>query len=393
MTRSNRPTDNWTRVRFGDVVHNSTAVSRDPAGEGFTRYIIGKHIDENRPRVESWGDVGDPDFGPRIRTIFLPGDVICTTRGPKLKIATVDFRGLGAHTNFVLRTRDPEVLLQSYLGSIVRSAAFQQHLAKHFRGSVNLFVNWSDASLYELELPPLELQEESVETLRRADQLVSSLEVAQGLAQTTVRALRETHLAPRPLVALGTLLKGIEAGSSVVGRNEPPMTLRERGVLKVSAVGKNGFRPTESKVLIRDQDFLPSASVKAGQLLMTRCNTPDLVGLSCIVEKDYPNLMLCDKTLNLVPSDGVSPKWLWHSLQMKEVREQLKAAASGTGAAMKNVSQSAIRALLVRSPSSESDTVVAQLDQVLQAERCLRDRVAAARELRKRILARTMVPA
>lgn len=158
MTRNARAPDRWSRVRFGDVVANSTAVSRDPCGEGFTRYIIGKHIDENRPRVESWGDVGDPDFGPRIRTIFLPGDVICTTRGPKLKVATVNFRGLGAHTNFVLRTRDPEVLLQPYLEAIVPSDSFQTHLVKHFRGSVNLFVNWSDAALYEFDLPPLDEQ-------------------------------------------------------------------------------------------------------------------------------------------------------------------------------------------------------------------------------------------
>jgi hypothetical protein len=133
--------------------------------EGFSRYIIGKHIDESWPRVEAWGDVGDSDFGPRIRTIFLPGDVICTTRGPKLKVATVDFRGLGAHTNFVLRTRDPALLLQPYLEAIVRSDSFQRHLAKHFRGSVNLFVNWSDAALYEVDLPPIEEQEQVIRLL------------------------------------------------------------------------------------------------------------------------------------------------------------------------------------------------------------------------------------
>jgi len=203
MTRSHRPKDGWTRVRFGDVVHNATAVSRDPAGEGFTRYIIGKHIDENRLRVESWGDVGDPDFGPRIRTIFLPGDVICTTRGPKLKVATVDFRGLGAHTNFVLRTRDTEVLLQPYLESIVRSVAFQQHLAKHFRGSVNLFVNWSDAALYEFDLPPIEEQQRAALVLSRLATLedaAHSLEVAaKKLGDSLLLdAIRDAPVSPVP---------------------------------------------------------------------------------------------------------------------------------------------------------------------------------------------------
>ena len=183
-------------------------MSRDPAGEGFTRYIIGKHIDENRPRVESWGDVGDPDFGPRIRTIFLPGDVICTTRGPKLKVATVDFRGLGAHTNFVLRTRDPEVLLQSYLESIVRSAAFQQHLAKHFRGSVNLFVNWSDAALYELDLPPIEEQDRASRVLSNTSTLTEVL-ADMATAAGVLRCSYLDHMCDLPAGVGGVRLDAV----------------------------------------------------------------------------------------------------------------------------------------------------------------------------------------
>jgi len=192
MTRKNRKIDGWSHIRFGDVVLNSTAVSRDPSGEGFTRYIIGKHINENQPKVESWGDVGDPDFGPRIRTIFLPGDIICTTRGPKLKVATVDFRGLGAHTNFVLRTRDPEVLLQAYLEAIVRSASFQQHLAKHFRGSVNLFVNWSDAALYEFDLPPLAEQQRIASGVSSSAHLQESYRVLLRAVEIVHRSTRCT---------------------------------------------------------------------------------------------------------------------------------------------------------------------------------------------------------
>lgn len=163
MTKLSMPT---TRVKFGDVAINSTTVSADPEAEGFDRYIIGKHIPEDADHIETWGPVGDSDFGPRIRTIFQPGDVICTTRGPKLKVARVDFKGLGAHTNFYLRTADPDVLLQPYLEAVVRSNGFQQHLVNNFRGSVNLFVNWSDAAKYEFALPPLEEQRRIAEVLQ-----------------------------------------------------------------------------------------------------------------------------------------------------------------------------------------------------------------------------------
>jgi type I restriction enzyme, S subunit len=168
MTELSRCTQ---RVKFGDVAINSTTVSADPEAEGFERYIIGKHIPADADRIETWGPVGDSDFGPRIRTIFQPGDVICTTRGPKLKVARVDFKGLGAHTNFYLRTADPEVLLQPYLEAVVRSNGFQQHLVNNFRGSVNLFVNWSDAAKYEFALPPLEEQRRIAEVLQQLEKL------------------------------------------------------------------------------------------------------------------------------------------------------------------------------------------------------------------------------
>src|SRR5438094_4314246 len=79
------------RVRLGDVAVNSTDVSIATEAEGYERYIIGKHIPADSHRVNSWNQVGDGEFGPRIRTIFRPGDVICTTRGPNLRVVTVDF--------------------------------------------------------------------------------------------------------------------------------------------------------------------------------------------------------------------------------------------------------------------------------------------------------------
>jgi len=145
-------------------------------------------------------------------------------------------------------------------------------------------------------------------------------------------------------------LKDIEAGKSLVGVNEPP-AFGEYAVLKVSAVGANGFIPTESKTLVNQDAFLPEYSVRAGDLLVTRANTPELVGMACYVEQDYPNLMLCDKTLRLVPVEDITPKLLWEALWTRSVRQQLRSLATGTGAAMKNISQAKLRKLQVQLPS------------------------------------------
>jgi hypothetical protein len=172
-------------VGFADVVENSTRVSRDPEADGFERYVLGKDIPADGRRVGSWGEVGDGHFGSRIRTIIEEDDVICTTRGPNLRVARSSFRCLGAHTNFVLRTKSSEVLLQDYLALVVASQAFQDHLRQHFRGSVNLFVNWSDAAEFRLALPPTPEQHRIVEVIAATDK-VDHLYGAVGSASSAL---------------------------------------------------------------------------------------------------------------------------------------------------------------------------------------------------------------
>jgi type I restriction enzyme S subunit len=179
----------WRRVTLGEVAINSTVATKDYEADGYTRYIIGKHIPEDGGRVTSWNPVGDAEFGSRIRTIVRAGDVICTTRGPKLKVAVAGFACLSAHTNFILRPKDSTTLLPGILDAVVRSEGFQEHLRKHFRGSTNLFVNWSDAARYELSLPPMEEQRRIAALLAAHSHLIESYNSLIDSISVTRRAL------------------------------------------------------------------------------------------------------------------------------------------------------------------------------------------------------------
>lgn len=188
----------WKRVKLGQVAINSTVATKDWASDRFERYIIGKHIPDDGSPIRTWNPVGDAEFGSRIRTIFRAGDVICTTRGPKLKVAVPNFDGLSAHTNFILRTKDANVLLQPLLEAVVRSEGFQKHLRKHFRGSTNLFVNWSDAAEYEFALPPLEEQRRIADLATAAWTTIAALQDAAFAAATTYRSLSLDLMRPKP---------------------------------------------------------------------------------------------------------------------------------------------------------------------------------------------------
>ena len=233
--------DGWTRVKLGDVAVNSTAVSSDPVEDGYERYVLGKDIPDGGT-IETWGEVGDGHFGSRIRTRIEAGDVICTTRGPNLRVARATFRALGAHTNFVLRTANENVMLQDFLALIAESAGFQDHLVRNFRGSVNLFVNWSDAARYEFALPPIDEQQGVVEILKSSDDVGQAERRALEASITVVDALLHSMTEVGEPTTLGALARqGIQIGpfgsqlhaSDYTGAGVPvlmPADLRQRGI-------------------------------------------------------------------------------------------------------------------------------------------------------------------
>ena len=188
-------------------------------------------------------------------------------------------------------------------------------------------------------------------------------------------------------VRLGSLLSAIVPGRSVAGLDTPPAA-SEYGVLKVSAVDPHGFLAYESKTLLDQQDFVSEFSVRSGDLIMTRANTPELVGEVCLVDRDYPNLMLCDKTLRLVPRSNIDPYLLSETLQSRSVRQQLQSVATGTGRSMKNISQAKIGELLIAYPLDENATMTTneRLLRCREAIRNARDRYDKSRVLAKAVI-------
>jgi restriction endonuclease S subunit len=170
------------------------------------------------------------------------------------------------------------------------------------------------------------------------------------------------------LTPLGSVLVGIAAGHSP-DLEDTPAGPGQWGVLKVSAVGEDGFRPSENKVIRNRSLFDPAICVRPGDLLITRANTSQLVGRSCIVEKTPPGLMLCDKTLRLrVDELSVPTRYVHIILGLAEVRRQIEIAATGTSGSMKNISQQSIRKLMIPMTTSEEVQHIVEIDTLHEAQ-------------------------
>ncbi len=338
----------WARVAFGELVKLSGERSIDPRRGGLERYVGLDHLDPGDMKIRRWGNVSD---GTTFTSVFRPGQVLFgKRRAYQRKVAVADFSGVCSGDIYVFEPNDSR-LLPELLPFICRTDGFFEHAIGTSAGSLSPRTNWSNLASYEFALPPLEEQAEIVDalgavmTMREAtkDLLLKAL----MMHRANLNQLQSSSAFEE--VILDILLERIVAGKSSVGVDTAPSD-GEYGVLKVSAIDPGGFIPHESKRLLNPADFNPDFSLHANDLVITRANTAELVGEVCLVERDYPNLMLSDKTLRLEPNAGVDPYLLLETLQSGDVRRQLIAAATGTGRAMKNISQPKIRSLKVAFP-------------------------------------------
>ncbi|WDM15422.1 restriction endonuclease subunit S [Streptomyces lavenduligriseus] len=271
-------------------------------------------------------------------------------------------------------------------------------------------VRYSDFKDIEIDLPPLleqrriaevldevdtQIQRLRSEDLKLGDLRESVLNVKLRGALEVLEATEVSHMAERVdqtmgcfrFVLLGSLLSAIDAGHSP-DLEDKPAGAGQWGVLKVSAVGREGFRPLENK-RVEAADLIDSSlEVCKGDLLMTRANTPGLVGLSCVVGEVRPGLMLSDKTLrlNLACRDD-DPRFLDAILRQSALRRQIEIAATGTSNSMKNISQESIRKFVVpwADPSVQT-SILAPVVSIQEKRDLLRREVVKLESVRKALV-------
>jgi type I restriction enzyme S subunit len=304
--------------------------------------------------------------------LFTPGNIVYSKIRPYLRKAILaDFEGLCSADMYPLQPR--EGITPRYLLAVMLSENFSRFAEIVSMRSGFPKINREELAEYWAPVPPpleqsriAEILDTVDEAIRQSEQLIAKLkQMKQGLLHDLLTRgiddngeLRDPDRHPEqfqrsPLgciprkwkvISLGSVLEGIDAGRSP-NCPDHPAPPGEWGVLKVSAVRPEGFAPRENKLLPRPSLANPSHEVRDGDLLITRANTYELVGLTCLVEHPPPRLLLCDKTLRLRLSSEVAPFYIFFASQMPYVRRQIEIHATGSSGSMKNIGQSAIRNL------------------------------------------------
>lgn len=273
-------------------------------------------------------------------------------------------------------------------------------------GSGIVHIKKSELVRFKVPLPPLPEQRtiaailSSVDNaLERTQAVIDQVQVVKkGLMQELLTnglpgrhtKFKQTEIGEVPeeweVLCLGDILAGIDAGWSPVCEGRPASG-DEWGVLKVSSVTSGRYLPEENKALT-SQEPRDGIEVLAGDVLLARANgVLDLVGRAAFVFSTFPRLMLSDKTLRLRPVlNRIEPLFLTTLLNSRRIHAQVLKRT--TGSHMRNVSQAALRSVLIPVPSLSEQAAITSIIRDTEHRRITEERLLG--QLRRKRVTNTV---
>lgn len=146
-----------------------------------------------------------------------------------------------------------------------------------------------------------------------------------------------------PTIPLKRVISSIESGVSVNALDSPADD-GHIAVLKTSCVYTGRFDSSENKTVVPEEIARVACPVKAGTLIVSRMNTPDLVGATGLASTDLPNIFLPDRLWQVsFDMTKAEPSFVYWWAQSSQYRDQVRVACAGTSSSMQNLDQDSFR--------------------------------------------------
>jgi type I restriction enzyme S subunit len=346
------------------------------------------------------------------------GDVVFTTEAPLGNVALIPDNDLYILSQRVVLLRTgPDVFDAGFLQRFLGSSAFRHGIEARATGSTAEGVKRRHLMSMPIAQPPIEEQRAITAFL---DREIARIDALVGKKERLIALLQEKRSAlitravtrgldPKaPMMDSGVewvgkipahwevvgcrrLIRRIEQGWSPIAEDRVA-TADEWAVIKLSAISKGTFVSEEHKAL--PVKLAPDAryEIRDGDFLVTRANTPDLVGDVCVARVSRGRLMLCDLVYRLdVRTDRVVPHFLAYWFLSPVGRYQIEVDARGSSRSMVKVSQGHIRAWsVVLPPMDEQAAIVDEIErQTAKIDRLVQkvhEAIERTRELRTALI-------
>ena len=217
--------------------------------------------------------------------------------------------------------------------------------------------------------------------------LMQQLFPVEGETTPRLRFPEFRNAGPWEINPLSTTIAALDAGVSVNSGDRPAQTT-ERGILKTSAVADGVFNPSENKVVMDNKELgRMKEPVRTDTIIISRMNTPALVGANAYIESSCDNLYLPDRLWAAKPKPGICMRYLAYLLGTGKGRSDLSSLATGTSGSMKNIAKNNVLEMRVLTPRHEEQQKIADclssLDDLIRAQG---ERIEALKQHKKGLM-------
>ena len=312
-------------------------------------------VEQQTGRVVEYNFVGEDGLNGSI-TQFDTENVLYSKLRPNLNKVVLPERD-GFCTSELLPLRpDARKLDRSYLAVFLRSDGFVNWAVSKTAGAKMPRLGTKDLLNANIPLPEIKEQKAIAEKFKKSEELIS-LRKQQLVKMDELVKARFYEMFGEisdnsmnwDCFTIGKLISTIESGWSGNGKQREKHA-DEIAVLKVSAVTKGYFIPTECKVLDDQHNIKKYVYPQKGDILFSRANTKEMVGATVLIKKDYPDLILPDKLWKIRFCTDVNPIYMKHVLSTTTVRNAFSAASTGTSGSMYNVSMEKFKGVIIPVP-------------------------------------------
>lgn len=326
-------------------------------------YIDLSAVDNAAKRIVETTTTHGADAPTRARQLVAYGDVLVSTVRPNLNaIAMVppELHGATASTGFTV-LRPAPTLDGRYLFHWVRSPQFIGDMVRKATGASYPAVSDRIVKDSLIPLPPLVEQCRIAAILDAADTIRTKRRAILTHLDTLTQALFDSTFPPdsSPTVALDEIVGAIDSGTSP-NCEARPATDDEWGVLKLGAVTYGRFQQNENKAYLGVIGSMAANEVRAGDVLMTRKNTRELVGAVALVDSVRPRLLLPDLVFRLhLDLRRVDRRYFQAIMMNRRTRPSVQGLSSGSAGSMPNISKARLRTLPIELPSLDTQQAFA----------------------------------
>lgn len=311
------------------------------------------YIEDNTPVFYPFNDINVEKYK------LFEGDVLLSLTGNVGRVGLLEKKFLPAALNqrvACIRIKDDTTLDKSFLFNLLNSDSFEQKCILSSKGVAqkNMSTEWLKD--YKISLPPLDEQRKIAALLEKVSSLIAKRRQQLDKLDELIKA-RFVEMFGDPvsnpkgwqLVPLGECVTTIDNGKSFVCSNETRKN-EWPAILKLSAVTYGEYNSNENKALLDSSQFIENAEVHSGDLLFTRKNTPELVGMAAYVYSSPAKLMMPDLIFRLNTKDNCSKIFLWQLINHELFRKNIQNIASGSAKSMSNISKERLMQLVIYLP-------------------------------------------